>query len=163
MQDAFPSPNMLSTLHHEMEKEEWDILLARQLPFAHSSSIVRARIEQWMPGIPDIYPFPQADHVGALYRYQDLRQWALPLVPIAEDLWWSQGRRIACVSKATLYHAHERDPLALYKREKAIHRQLKDLNLIKRPSLSGFLSQNKGRECWANIMEQLGRWSAWLS
>ena len=163
VQDAFPTPHMLSMLHHEMEKNEWDILLARQVPFSSSSAVVRARIQRWMPSTPAIYSFPQADHVGALYRDEDLCQWALPQVPIAEDLWWSRGRRVACVSKAILYHAHERDPMLVYQREKAIHRQLKALQLIDRPAFRGVLSRRKGKERWADVMEQIGRWVAWLS
>ena len=75
----------------------------------------------WMPFENQAYVFPQADHVGALYRTADLRRWHLQDVPIAEDLWWSQGKKVGCVPAATIVHSHVRRPFDLFHRESAIY------------------------------------------
>ena len=161
VQDAFPEDKMLYHLHMEMLKQRWDILLPRQIPHVDSSTVVQQRIYKWMPPAEEVYSFPQADHVGALYSAASLRNWALADVPIAEDFWWSRGRRVGCVPKARIQHAHERIPFELYLRERAIHRQLKLLQCIERPSIRGIIPMNRA-DFWANTMEQLGRWGAWL-
>ena len=167
VQDATPHEGMLLTLLCELERGLWDIVLPRQLAHAYSCDIVRQQIEAWMPAADQTYPFPQADHVGALYRTEDLRQWALADAPIAEDVWWSIGRRIGCVPQAKLSHAHEREAWPLYCREYAIHTQLAILQRLKRPSLKALLGVHKlyrGQvgDWVVDTMEQLGRWRAWL-
>ena len=168
VQDAIPHPEMLYTLLREIEGGAWDIVLPRQVAHPHSCNVVRRQLEMWMPDAQETYPFHQADHVGALYKTEDLHQWALAEVPIAEDVWWSTGRRIACVPQAKLYHAHERKAWELYRREYAIHTQLSILQRLERPSfraLLGFRSLSKGRmrDWGVDVMEQIGRWQAWLN
>ena len=168
VQDAIPHKDMLFLLLNELEgKVNWDIVLPRQVAPKDACSDVQQSVARWMPNAEAPYAFQQADHVGALYRTEDLRQWALAEVPIAEDVWWSIGRRVGCIPQAELYHGHERKGWALFRREYAIHTQLHVLKLIGRPSLKGMVSWHRIRrgafKKWGvDTMEQLGRWLAWL-
>ncbi|MEC7985506.1 MAG: hypothetical protein VX278_10095 [Myxococcota bacterium] len=123
--DAIPLRGMLSVLVQEFEKgnEQWDILCPRQVPWPHACHVSKNRLAQWMPYAQQTYPFSQADHVGAMYRTDDLRRWKLPDVPIAEDMWWSRGKRIGCIPQATIVHSHIRRPRSLFFREYAISQE----------------------------------------
>ena len=105
VQDAYPVGDMLPSLLREMESNSWDILLPRQIPWPDADPITKARISRWMPPATKTYLFPQADHVGALYRTEDLRSWPLAEPAIAEDLWWSRGRRVGCAPQAEIFHS----------------------------------------------------------
>ena len=59
-----------------------------------------------------------------MHRTALLRAHPLPDVPIAEDAWWSQGRRVGYVPTAPVLHSHPRDARALYRRNRDIHEQL---------------------------------------
>ena len=69
-----------------MEKGDWDILMPRQIPWPDCHEIDRERICKWTPRDKRIYSMPHADHVGSLYRTEQLLQWSLPNAPIAEDV-----------------------------------------------------------------------------
>jgi|GEM_PF-7056591 len=165
VQDAYPIGDMLLHLIQEMETTQWDILLPRQLPWPDADSITKQRISRWMPAADNVYPFPQADHVGALYRSDDLRAWPLADAPIAEDVWWSIGRRIGCMPQAQIFHSHQRNPRSLFDRERAIHFQLHQLGKLERPQWRQLLSimrQNQNRR--TNLAEFVGQvWGWWES
>ena len=127
--DAIPLLNCLDALVFEMEDGEWDALIARQIPFPTAEQYTKDQLALWTPHCETTYPMPQCDHVGTLYRTESLRTNPIPDVPIAEDVWWSRGKRVGCVPKAFIVHSHPRRTLALIKREYAIHKQLKSVGL----------------------------------
>ena len=139
VQDAFPIGNMLWELIDEMERGEWDILMPRQVPWPDCHEIDQGRIRTWTPAHNYVYSMPHADHVGSLYRTQDLLQWSLPNAPIAEDVWWSLGRRVGCVPWAKIVHSHRFSARAHFKRERAMHAQLHTLGCISAPSWMSLL------------------------
>jgi hypothetical protein len=140
VQDAFPVGDMLLSLVQEYERGGWDILLPRQIPWSDCGHRDRMRILSYMPNREEVYEMLHADHVGALYRTCDLQQWALANVPIAEDVWWSQGRRVGCVPWAKLVHSHRSDNSTIFARERAIHAQLHTLGLLERPQFRNVFS-----------------------
>lgn len=163
VQDAFPMGNMLLSLIEEMESGNWDILMPRQIPWPDCHPIDRARIQQWTPERTHVFSMPHADHVGALYRSEDLRQWSLASVSIAEDVWWSIGRRVGCVPWARIIHSHPFSGRALFQRERAIHAQLHALGLIEKPSwisvvAAFFAGKGQRRRSLAESMGQLMGW-----
>ena len=163
VQDAFPVGNMLCSLVEEMEREEWDILIPRQVPWPDCHDIDHDRIRQWTPPKEYVYPMPHADHVGSLYRTKDLLQWSLPDAPIAEDVWWSLGRRVGCVPWSKIVHSHPFSGRALFHRERAMHAQLHTLGLIRPPKLRTLLTPlfaKKGTRKRA-FAESVGQFIGW--
>jgi hypothetical protein len=120
--DAIPlGAGFVRTLVHALESGPWDAVVARQLPWPDTDPVTRARLRAWTPPGAAVVETTQVDHVCALYRTETLRAHPLPGVAIAEDLWWSQGKRVGYVPTAPVIHAHERRPTALYTRNRAIH------------------------------------------
>ena len=164
VQDAFPIGNMLSFLIEEMELGRWDILIPRQVPWPDCQDIDKERIQTWTPISDDVYAMPHADHVGSLYRTQDLLQWSLPNAPIAEDVWWSLGRRVGCVPWAKIAHSHPFSARAVFHRERAMHAQLHKLGLISAPKLRSLLQPliapiDRKKRAFA---ESLGQFIGWM-
>lgn len=129
--DAIPLPGCLDRLIVDMEKKEhthWDALIARQLPFPTAEQYTKDQLALWTPHADRSYQVSQCDHVGTLYRTETLRVNPIPNVPIAEDAWWSKGKRIGCVPSACIVHSHTRHTLELMKREYSIHKELKALS-----------------------------------
>ena len=114
----------IRSLVEALEGGDWDAVIARQVPAADADPITIDRLRRWTPPGTDVSEAPQADHVATLYRTQTLREHPLPSVPIAEDAWWSRGMRVGYVPQAKVQHSHPREPLALYKRNRAIHAEL---------------------------------------
>ena len=164
VQDAFPIGNMLLSLVEEMEKGAWDILIPRQVPWADCHEIDQERIWKWTPPNDSVYRMPHADHVGSLYRTEDIIQWSLADVPIAEDVWWSLGRRVGCVPWAKLIHSHPFSGRALFQRERAMHAQLHALGYLQPPKLRSLLSPffaKRGRRKRA-FAESIGQFIGWM-
>ena len=164
VQDAYPVGDMLKELVQEMERGEWDIVMPRQIPWPDCAKIDRDRIRSWTPNHPQVYSMPHADHVGALYRSEDVQQWSLPNVSIAEDVWWSIGRRVACVPWARIVHSHRFSCRDIFQRERAIHSQLQTLGLLAPPSWKTLfypLFAEKGMKKRA-FAESLGQFIGWL-
>ena len=164
VQDAFPIGNMLCHLIKEMEQGAWDILIPRQIPWPDCHDIDQKRIRTWTPAKEDVYSMPHADHVGSLYRTEDLIQWSLPDAPIAEDVWWSLGRRVGCVPWAKIAHSHAFSAKALFKRERAMHTQLHTLGLICPPKLSSLLNPIFARKGTRKrvFAESFGQFMGWM-
>ena len=164
VQDAFPIGNMLCSLVEEMERGKWDILMPRQVPWPDCDDIDRARILNWTPPKSQVYSMPHADHVGSLYRTEDLLQWSLPDAPIAEDVWWSRGRRIGCVPWAKIVHSHSFSGRALFRRERAMHAQLHSLGLVRPPSFFSLLSPIFARRGYRKraFAESFGQFIGWM-
>ena len=164
VQDAFPTRDMLRSLIEEMELGDWDILIPRQIPWPDSNDIDIQRIKKWTPDRNHVFSMPHADHVGSLYRSEDLRQWNLADVPIAEDVWWSRGRRVGCVPWAKIIHSHPFSVSALFQRERAIHAQLHSLGLLNPPSWTSMLGvffAKKGRRRRV-LVESVGQFMGWV-
>ena len=126
--DAIPLGNCLQYLIEALEEGDWDAVVARQIPLPTADLYTRDQLALWTPHQSTPYALSQCDHVGTLYRTQTLIEYPIPDVPIAEDAWWSQYKRIACVPKAVLVHSHPRHTIQLMRREFAIHRQLKQMD-----------------------------------
>ena len=129
--DAIPLAGCLNRLIEEMEGEggdQWDALISRQIPFPTADRYTKDQLALWTPHADRTYPVSQCDHVGTLYRTETLRDHPIPNVSIAEDAWWSKGKRIGCVPNAYIVHSHPRHTLALMKREYAIHKELKAMS-----------------------------------
>lgn len=99
-----------------------DGVVCRQVPWPDADPVTRARIRRWTPPWPGIAP--QADHVATVWRAAALRSAPLPGAPIAEDAWWSLGRRLVRAVGAPVLHSHPRRPGALFSREAAISAEL---------------------------------------
>ena len=125
--DAIPLRGCIQQLKDTLETGEWDAVVARQIPFPTAERWTRDQLGQWMPPAKSAYPFPQTDHVATLYRTEMLQEYPIPSVPIAEDAWWSSGKRIACDPKAVVVHSHPRHLRTLMHREYQIHRQWKQI------------------------------------
>ena len=123
--DAVPMGGMIRRLVEVMQSNEWDAVIPRQIPWPDADPFTIGSIRRWTPYRNQVYSVSQSDHVGTLYRRSDLLKSPLPNVPIAEDAWWSMGKRIACVPDAVLLHSHQRKMLPILKREASIHNQLR--------------------------------------
>ncbi len=107
-----------------LENGPWDAVVARQIPWPDADPVTVERLFEWTPPGTEVVSFSQADHVATLYRTETLRRYPIPPKPIAEDAWWSRGRRVGYVPTAPFLHSHRRTPLTLYTRNKAIHAEL---------------------------------------
>ena len=122
--DAIPcGAGFLRSLVVALEDGDYDAISARQLPWPDSDPVTTRRLRGWTPPGHRHRVAEQVDHVAALYRRDTLLAHPLPEVPIAEDLHWSQGRRVGYLPNAPVVHAHDRRPLALFQRTRAIHGQ----------------------------------------
>ncbi len=118
--DAVPrGSGFVQTLAEVLLQTSCDAVVARQVPWPDCDATTRARLRRWTP--PSGGPMPHADHVATLYRTRDLKSWPRPRVPIAEDLAWTQGRRVVCVPNAAVLHSHRRRAGELYRRRRAEH------------------------------------------
>ncbi len=149
--------------------QPWDAMVARQLPWPDANHVTAERLRRWTPSGSRIVQRAQADNVGTLYRTDVLRAHPFPDVPIAEDAWWSRGRRVGYLPMAPLIHAHPRSPRALLRRERAMHEQLAAMGEppaiptmsalvgalpgVLRPALKG-----GGRELSAQVAELVGQY-----
>jgi hypothetical protein len=125
--DATPKAGMLDSLLQTISTEDCDAVIPRQVPYPDASPITVQALEAWTPKGEGPYPVPQADHVGTLYRTETLRNYPIPDVSIAEDAWWSKGRKILCDPNAEIIHSHPRRTRALFARELAIHQELRKM------------------------------------
>jgi hypothetical protein len=114
----------IRTLVDALEAGRWDAVTAQQVPRAEADPVTVAHLRRWTPPGVEVVATAQVDHVAALYRTETLRRHPLPPVPIAEDAWWSRGRRVAYVPQARVQHSHLREPAALFRRNRAIHAEL---------------------------------------
>lgn len=112
------------TLVEALEAGEWDAVVARQVPWPDADPVTRARLRAWTPPGNRVVAMAQVDHVATLYRTETLRRHPLPDVAIAEDAWWSRGRRVGYVPMAPVLHSHVRRPRSLYLRNRDIHAEL---------------------------------------
>jgi len=155
----------------ENTSEQWDAVVARQVPWPDADLVTKARLRKWTPAGTQVVETAQVDNVGALYRTAFLRENPFPTVPIAEDAWWSQGKRIGYVPMAPVVHSHPRHALALFRRNRNIHGELirmgnpatvpsdiaflKSLPTVVRPLLEGEV-----KEVANQLGELLGQWRA---
>ena len=102
----------------------WEAAVARQIPWPDADAVTASRIRRWTPPGHRVVPMSQTDHVATLYRTETLREFPIPQRPIAEDAWWSKGRRVAYVPGAPVLHSHRREPLTLFTRNRDIHTEL---------------------------------------
>jgi hypothetical protein len=120
--DASPlGAGWLATLVAALEGGDWDAVVARQVPWPDAPRATRARVEQWTPWSPMVQAMAQADHVATLHRTALLREVPLPPVDIAEDLVWSQGRRVGLVGTAPVLHSHRPQIGPAFRRARAEH------------------------------------------
>ncbi len=147
----------------------YDAVFGRQIPHEGADIITTERLSEWTPEGSNHYKTDRHDHVFALYKTSTLREFPLPNVAIAEDLHWSIAQRIGYVPNGAVIHSHKRRPLELYRRTKAIHRELKVIGrepLI--PSFRSLISALPGvikptmragvREFPNQIAELFGQW-----
>lgn len=127
--DAIPMSGVLFSLIAALSTGKWDAVIARQIPYPTAEQRTRDDLHQWTPHASEVYPVSQTDHVGTLYRTEDLRHNPIPDVPIAEDCHWSVGQSVACVPDAILVHSHPRSIQSVAMREFKIHRELIRLDL----------------------------------
>ena len=122
--DAIPcGAGFLRSLVQALEDGGYDAISARQLAWPDSDPVTIRRLRAWTPPGHRHRAAEQVDHVAAMYRRQTLLDNPLPSVPIAEDLRWSQSQRPGYLPSAPVVHAHDRKPLALFRRTRAIHAQ----------------------------------------
>lgn len=123
--DAIPlGRGLVRTLIQALETGGYDAVVARQVPWPDADHVTAERLRHWTPSGERTVDFPQADNVATLYRTEVLRRFPFPEVEIAEDAWWSPGRRIGYVPFAPVLHSHARRFRALFERERAMHEQL---------------------------------------
>ena len=168
--DAIPlGRGCIRTLVQALNGGDWDAVVARQVPWPDSDAVTAARLRRWTPPGDRVIRKDQTDHVATLFRTATLRKFPIPDVPIAEDAWWSRGRRIGYVPMAPVLHSHSRRPLDLYRRNRDIHAQLVAMgrdpgvpNLssavaalpgLVRPTLAG-----GGTELFNQLAELAGQW-----
>lgn len=175
--DAIPlGAGFVRVLVEALESGGWDAVVARQVPWPDADPVTRRRLRAWTPPGWSVTRRAQADHVATLYRTEALRRHPLPDAPIAEDAWWSRGRRIGYVPMAPVLHSHARVPAALYARNRDIHAEL--VRMGRPPSVSGRrallgalpstmrpLLRGQGREAVCQAAELLGQWQGarWAS
>lgn len=123
--DALPlGQGFLRTLVEALDAGPWAAVTARQIPWPDADRVTIERCRRWTPAGHRVIPFPQTDHVAALYRTETLFRDPLPDVPIAEDAVWSLNHLVGYVPDAPILHAHAREAGALYRRNRDIHAQL---------------------------------------
>jgi hypothetical protein len=99
--DAIPlGTGFLRTLVSALEGGNWDAVTARQIPWPDADAVTATRLRRWTPPGRQVVACSAVDHVATLYRTDTLRSFPLPSVPIAEDAWWSIGRRVGYVPNA---------------------------------------------------------------
>ena len=170
--DALPrGAGCVRTLVEALEEGGYDAVFGRQIPWPTSDNTTRERLHTWTPPGKSHRTVQHFDHVFALARRETLLAHPLPLVPIAEDLHWSQGRHIGYVPNAPVAHAHRRQPGALYRRNRDIHVEHLRLGEEPRvPSLWALAASLPGvvkpalhggvQEIPNQIAELLGQWRA---
>jgi hypothetical protein len=122
--DAIPcGAGFLRTLVEALDEGGYDAVTARQLPWPDSDPVTARSLRAWTPPGARHRPVGFLDHVAALHRRATLLAHPLPDVPIAEDLHWGRGRRLGYEPRACVVHAHERRPVELFRRARAIHAQ----------------------------------------
>jgi hypothetical protein len=168
--DAIPlGAGFVRTMVEALEEGDWEAVWARQIPWPDADHVTRSRLRRWTPPGHVVIESAQVDHVAALYRTEVLRALPLPDVPIAEDAWWSLGRRIGYVPAAPVLHSHVREPAALYARNRDIHAELVKMGhpaqvpsllaaLRAAPSALRPLTLGEGRETLCALAELLGQW-----
>lgn len=118
--DAIPrGRGFVQALVETLLNTDCDAVVARQVPWPDCDATTRTRLRRWTP--PSGGGLAHADHVATLYRTRQLRSWPRPTVPIAEDLAWTQGRRVVCAPGAPVLHSHPRRPGELFRRMRAEH------------------------------------------
>ncbi|MDP6933786.1 MAG: hypothetical protein QGG40_12760 [Myxococcota bacterium] len=123
--DAIPlGRGFLRHLVEALESGPWDAVMARQVAWPDADPVTLARTREWTPPGRAVVATGRADNVATLYRTEVLRQHPFPSVPIAEDAWWSRGRRVAYDPGAPVLHSHRRAAGSLYRRNRDIHEQL---------------------------------------
>lgn len=123
--DAMPlGQGCIRTLVEALETGGWEAAVARQIPWPDADAVTAARLRKWTPPGHKVVPMEQTDHVATLYRTETLRRFPVPPRPIAEDAWWSRGRRVAYVPAAPVLHSHTRHPKTLFVRNRDIHKEL---------------------------------------
>ena len=169
--DALPMEGMLSSLVRTIESYDCDAVIARQIAYPDASPITIMALERWTPNHKEPYEVTQADHVGTLYRTKTLREYPLPSVPIAEDAWWSRGRKVLCDPNAVIVHSHVRKTKDLFLRELKIHQELRKMGRKKerfslRSDLEGIFGNALKygyREGFRTSAEIIARRIAWRS
>ncbi len=168
--DAIPlGAGCLRTLIEALQSGDWDAVTGRQIPWPDADAVTAARLRRWTPPGRDVVVTEQVDHVAAVYRTDTLRRHPLPDVPIAEDAWWSMGKRIGYVPTAPVLHSHTRSPGALYRRNRDIHAQLVAMGRAARvPSIGALVGALPGSvrptlsggvgELFNQVAELLGQW-----
>jgi hypothetical protein len=168
--DATPvGEGAVRALVDAINEGQYDAVFGRQIPHQDADIITTERLSEWTPEGSHHYEIDRHDHVFALYKTSTLREFPLPNVAIAEDLHWSIAQRIGYVPNGAVIHSHKRRPLELYRRTKAIHRELKVIGrepLI--PSFRSLISALPGvikptmragvREFPNQIAELFGQW-----
>ncbi len=168
--DAIPlGAGFLRTMVEALEEGGWDAVTARQVPWPDADRVTSERLRRWTPAGHRVVPFSQVDNVASLYRTETLRRAPFPDVDIAEDAWWSQGKRIGYVPHAPVLHSHARDRGALYRRSRDIHAELVAMGQPPAvPGLAAVMSNLPGlvrpslvgqRGEWRNqLAELVGQW-----
>ncbi len=122
--DAIPLPGCVEALVSALENNKCDAVIARQIPYPTAEKFTQDQLAKWTPNSSTVYEVSQTDHVATLYRRETLLTHPIPAVSIAEDVWWSQGKKVLCEPKAVVVHSHPRRTRLLVEREFRIHRQL---------------------------------------
>ena len=159
----------IRTLVEALDSGGGDAVMAQQIPRADADPITIERLRRWTPPGVEVVATAQVDHVAALYRTETLRRHPLPPVPIAEDAWWSLGKRVGYVPMARVKHSHSREPRALYARNRAIHAELIRMGQAPRiPSIAALVRALPGvvrptlkagpSELKNQVAELLGQW-----
>lgn len=168
--DAIPlGTGFLRTLVSALEGGNWDAVTARQIPWPDADAVTATRLRRWTPPGRQVVACSAVDHVATLYRTDTLRSFPLPSVPIAEDAWWSIGRRVGYVPNAPVLHSHQRSPRALYCRNRDIHAQLRGMGhaptvpslaaaLRALPSVLRPVLANGPPELLNQVAELIGQW-----
>jgi hypothetical protein len=125
--DAIPMGGMLKSLMESIEQYSFDAIIPRQIPWPSASAVTRRELQRWTPNRSEPFQVPQSDHVGTLYRIKTLIDHPIPDVPIAEDAWWSIGKKVGCDPRAVILHSHPRKMVDLFHRELSIHRELRKM------------------------------------
>ena len=166
--DAIPiGRGAISRLVSRMNDGGWDAIVGRQIPWPSAPLYLHRRLMNWMPAGAGVIPFSQADHVATLYRVETLSNAPIPSVPIAEDLYWSQEKRIGLCQDSLFLHSHLPSVRALWKRETQIEAVRCQLNCHRPVMLRKLVQHSLGaslRRDWASLIyegtEALAQWYA---